>query len=116
MSMETVVCPECNGQTGEVYLEEYDAEINEKLAAAWNLSDEEICEALWNHNSSNRRFVFAKAWWVCSECHNAVKLPRAYWNPDIRQFHPGLPRPRTPREQAEYERRQQEAAGQMRLL
>ena len=60
--------------------------------------------------------MYAKAYWFCDDCDCGIKLPRAYWNPETHQFDLEQPRPLTPREQAERDRQQQEAAGQLRLL
>lgn len=110
------MCPQCGyEQEGEVDISLDDLMINKRLASAWNLTDDEIEDALCNWKSPHRHFVYAAAYWFCDYCTAIVNLSPAYWNPDKREFDLDQPRPRTPREQAEYDRQRQEAAGQMRL-
>ena len=117
IAVDDHLCPNCGiEQEGEIDIDIDDVKINETLAAAWKLTDEQIEDALWNWKSPHRHFVYTSVYWFCDYCDGMVKLPRAYWNPETLQFDTNQPRPLTPREQAERDRQQQEAAGQLRLL
>ena len=117
IAVDDHLCPNCGiEQEGEIDINIDDVKINETLATAWKLTDEEIESALWDWKSPHRHFVYTSAYWFCDYCDGMVKLPRAYWNPETHQFDLKQPRPLTPREQAERDRQQQEAAGQLRLL
>jgi len=90
----------------------FSSQIDRWLAAEWDFSDDEIRHA--DVYSDVYRFAYVEPQWTCDECGDIDELGRYYWNPDTGDF--DAPRPLTPREQAERDRQQQEAAGQLRLL
>lgn len=98
------------------YLLDDDA-FDEELAYECGYTSDEVDAGMTDLDSDLSRFRYVTIVWECSNCsvwYQFTDSSRFYWNPDTGLY--DAPPPRSPREQAEYERQQQEAAGQMRLF
>lgn len=93
-----------------------DDDFDEELAIECGYSQEQIDNADLTTEGDMSRFRYVTDVWECASCDVLVQFntKRYYWNPEVGTYTPE--RPMTLREQAERDRQQQEAAGQLRLL
>ena len=93
-----------------------DDQFDEELALECGYSQEQIDNHAFDLDSPLIWFRYITTVWECGSCHVWYQFDtkRYYWNPEVGTY--TSERPMTLREQAERDRQQQEAAGQLRLL
>ena len=93
-----------------------DDQFDEELALECGYSQEQIDNHAFDLDSPLIWFRYITTVWECGSCHVWYRFDtkRYYWNPEVGTY--TSERPMTLREQAERDRQQQEAAGQLRLL
>ena len=97
------------------YLPDAD-DFDEELAIECGYSQEQIDNADLTTEGDMSRFRYVTVVWECASCDVWYQFDtkRYYWDPEVGTY--TSERPMTLREQAERDRQQQEAAGQLRLL
>ena len=93
-----------------------DDQFDEELALECGYSQEQIDNHAFDLDSPLIWFRYITTVWECGSCHVWYQFDtkRYYWNPEVGTY--TSERPMTLREQAERDRQQQQAAGQLRLL